>query len=95
MKKTSFIINTARGKIINERDLIYSLKNKIIAGAGLDVIDGEWLSEKKRANHKLIKYARKNNNLLITPHVGGSTKESIQNARIFMAKKVAKFLSSI
>ncbi|MDA9708857.1 2-hydroxyacid dehydrogenase [Alphaproteobacteria bacterium] len=95
MKKTSFIINTARGKIINEEDLIYSLKNKIIAGAGLDVIDGEWLSEKKRSNHKLIQYARNNNNLLITPHVGGSTKESIQNARIFMAKKVAKFLSSL
>tara|TARA_E500000178_G_scaffold352047_1_gene414567 strand:- start:10121 stop:11068 length:948 start_codon:yes stop_codon:yes gene_type:complete len=94
MKKTSFVVNTARGKIINERDLLYSLKNKIIAGAGLDVIDGEWLSQKKRSEHKLIKYARNNNNLLITPHVGGSTKESIQNARIFMARKVAKFLSS-
>ena len=95
MKKTSFIINTARGKIINETDLLYSLKNKIIAGAGLDVIDGEWLCEQKRSNHKLIKYAKNNSNLLITPHVGGSTKESIQSARIFMGRKVARFLSAL
>ena len=47
MKKNAFIINTARGKIINENDLLYALKNKIIAGAGLDVIDGEWLSNEK------------------------------------------------
>ena len=94
MKKNALIINTSRGKIINEKDLIFSLKNKIIAGAGLDVIDGEWLTDKNRRNHKLIKYSR-NNNLLITPHIGGSTKESIQNSRIFMAKKIAKYLTTL
>ena len=95
MKKNALIINTSRGKVINEKDLIFSLKNKIIAGAGLDVIDGEWLTDKNRKNHKLIKYSRNNNNLLITPHIGGATKESIQNSRIFMAKKVAKYLKNL
>ena len=74
--------------------MLYALKNKIIAGAGLDVIDGEWLSNEKRVNHKLVKYSKNHNNLLITPHIGGATQESIQNARIFMAKKVAKYLST-
>ena len=45
-------------------------------------------------NHPLIKYSRHNNNLLITPHIGGSTKESIKGARMFMAKKVALYIQS-
>ena len=87
MKRKAFIINTARGKIINENDLLYALKNKIIAGAGLDVIDGEWLSNEKRVNHKLVKYSRNHNNLLITPHIGGATQESIQKRKNIYGKK--------
>ena len=94
MKKTAIIINTSRGKVINESDLLYALENKLIDGAGLDVIDGEWLTEKEIYNHPLIKFSRENNNLLITPHIGGATKESITGARIFMAEKVASFLIS-
>ena len=92
MKKSAIIINTSRGKIINEKDLLLALKEKIIYGAGLDVINGEWLNENERKNHALIQYAKKNKNLIITPHIGGATKESIINSRIFMAKKVATFL---
>ena len=39
------------------------LKNNIIAGAGLDVIDGEWLNNEERKNHPLIKYSKQNSNL--------------------------------
>ena len=95
MKVNSIIINTSRGKIINENALLEALKNKRILGAGLDVIDGEWLLKKNRAKHPLIEYAKKNDNLLITPHIGGATKESIQNARIFMAKKIVTFLKEM
>ena len=77
MRKDSIIINTSRGKIIDEKALYRSLKNKRIAGAGLDVIDGEWLNKDKLFNHKLVKFSRKNDNLLIVPHIGGSTIESI------------------
>ncbi len=94
MKNSSILINTSRGKIINEDSLLFSLKNKFIAGAGLDVIDGEWLNDNDRKNHPLIKYSRNNSNLLIVPHIGGATTESIKWARIFIAKKVKKFLES-
>ncbi len=90
MKNSAFLINTSRGKIIKEEDLLIALKKKLIRGAGLDVIDGEWLDDKKRNRHKLISYARRNSNLLITPHIGGATKESIYYSRVFMAKKIAK-----
>ena len=92
MKKSAFLINTSRGKIINENDLIKALKNKLIRGAGLDVIDGEWLDDATRKKHKLITYARNNSNLLITPHIGGATKESIYYSRVFMAKKIARLI---
>ena len=68
MKKTSFIINTSRGPIINEDDLIIALSTNVIAGAGLDVYDKEPLSE----NNKL----RFLPNALLTPHIGYVTAEN-------------------
>ena len=59
------------------------------------MIDGEWLSSKELYNHPLIKYSRKNSNLLITPHIGGATIESIVGARIFMAKKVVAYINVV
>jgi len=90
MKKNSILINTSRGGIINENDLIYALKNNLIAGAGLDVLKGEWLSRSELLKHKLIKYAKNNNNLLIVPHIGGATFESISGARRFICNKLLK-----
>ena len=49
------------------------LSNKLIMGAGLDVIDGEWMSDRDRKTHPLIQYANHNQNLLVLPHIGGST----------------------
>ena len=92
MKKNCVLINTSRGKIIDEDALLWALKNKTIFGAGLDVIDGEWLSDKDMQNHQLISFARESNNLLIVPHIGGSTRESITGARVFIANKLSKFL---
>ena len=76
LKKPSFIINTSRGEFINEDDLIYSLKKKIISGAGLDVLTNEH-TEKFRQNpktNKLFKFYLKNKkfNLFISPKQGGS-----------------------
>lgn len=65
MKKKSFIINTARGKIINERDLIFALKRKIIAGAALDVFYHEPIGK----NHPLTKMQ----NIVLSPHLGSSS----------------------
>ena len=68
MKKTSFIINTSRGPIINEDDLIIALSTNVIAGAGIDVFEKEPLPE----NNKL----RFLPNTLITPHIGYVTAEN-------------------
>ena len=92
MKDSAIIINTSRGKIINENDLLFALKNSIISGAALDVIDGEWLATRELYEHPLVDYSRNHNNLLISPHIGGATIESINGSRLFIAKKVANFI---
>ncbi len=68
MKKTSFLINTARGPIVNEDDLIIALSTNVIAGAGIDVYEKEPLPE----NNKL----RFLPNALLTPHIGYVTMEN-------------------
>ena len=77
MKKTSFIINTSRGPIVNEEDLIIALSTNVIAGAGLDVYEKEPLPE----NNKL----RFLPNALITPHIGYVTAE---NYNIFYTQMI-------
>ena len=70
MKKTAFLINTSRGPIISEDDLIIALSTNEIAGAGLDVYEKEPLPE----NNKL----RFLPNVLLTPHIGYVTAENYQ-----------------
>ena len=68
MKKTAFLINTSRGPIINENDLVEVLKDEKIAGVGLDVYDKEPLPQ----DHKL----RFLPNTLLLPHIGYVTAEN-------------------
>ncbi len=68
MKKTAFLINTSRGPIVNEDDLIIALSTNVISGAGIDVYEKEPLP----ANHKL----RFIPNALLLPHIGYVTAEN-------------------
>ena len=67
MKKTSHLINTARGPIVNEEALANALINKTIAGAGLDVYENE-----PKVNEKLLKL----DNVVLLPHLGSATVET-------------------
>jgi len=84
MKKTSFLINTSRGPIINEDDLIIALSTNEIAGAGLDVYEKEPLPE----NNKL----RFLPNALLTPHIGYVTAE---NYSIFYTQMIEALESCV
>ena len=77
MKKTAFLINTSRGLIVNEDDLIIALSTNLIAGAGLDVYEKEPLP----ADHKL----RFVQNALLLTHLGYVTAE---NYSIFYAQMI-------
>ncbi|MGJ4751350.1 NAD(P)-dependent oxidoreductase [Leptospira kmetyi] len=93
MKPNVFFVNTARGELVDESALLRSLKSGRIAGAALDVLDNDssW-NEKTPNDHPLIEYSKDNNNLAITSHVGGNSKEALLKTREFV---VQKFVESI
>ena len=84
MKKSSFLINTSRGPIINEKDLIDALKDEKIAGVGLDVFDKEPLPQ----DHKL----RFLPNALLLPHIGYVTAENYSKFYLQMIENLVSIL---
>lgn len=86
-----YIINTARGKIIKTDDLVKNLKSKKIKGACLDVLEYEKHSFKDifdGANSPTLKYLINSNNVILTPHVAGSSDASYRKIADVMAKKI-------
>jgi len=85
------LINTSRGAVVDEAALLAALDSGHLAGAGLDVVAGEFSGGPSQA---LLAYARDHDNLIMTPHMGGATVKSMEKAEVFMAQKLARFLES-
>jgi D-3-phosphoglycerate dehydrogenase len=75
MRPGSFFVNTARGELIDFDALLDGLRSGRLAGAGLDVFEGEFEPgfADRIKSHPLWQYAQSHDNLVITPHIGGST----------------------
>lgn len=71
--KKPFIINTSRGEIVDEKDIITALYENIISGYATDVIEDELGNIQ---NSELIEYSKSHKNVIITPHIGGMTTEA-------------------
>ena len=84
MKKNAFIINAARGGIIDEKALAAALESNTIAGAALDVFE----QEPPDPNHPLFKL----DNCILTPHLGASTHEAQERVGVQIAKQVIAYL---
>ena len=92
MKKSAVIINTSRGPIIKTNDLIEAIKEKIIAGAGLDVYE----KEPPKPDSELYKMA----NVVLSPHIAWYSEEGgwdirqmiMDDVRAFLARKPPKFV---
>jgi len=85
MKHGSWFINTARGELIEQEALLAALRSGWIRGAAIDVVADE---QAPGAATRLVEFAQRNSNLLITPHIGGCTVESMEKTELFMAKKL-------
>ncbi|MBV9082348.1 MAG: hypothetical protein JOZ62_06720, partial [Acidobacteriaceae bacterium] len=84
MKRGAYLINTSRGEIVDERALLAALESGHLAGAGIDVI----ADEHNISTSPLVAYSRTHTNLLITPHIGGCTRESMEKTEVFLAHRV-------
>lgn len=86
MKKGAWFVNTARGELVREEPLLEALESGRIAGAALDVLGVE--NSDGMTGSALVGYAARHDNLLITPHIGGCTVESMEKTEIFLANRV-------
>lgn len=95
MKQGVLFINTARGEIVDETALLAALREGRVAGAGLDVLSGEPFSgpEALRAQ-PLWQWAHDHANIVLTPHIGGATAESMAATEVFMAEKLRRWLAA-
>jgi len=82
MKKTAFLVNTARGPIVDEAALVEALKNKTIAGAGLDVFEFE---------PKLAKGLVKLDNVILTPHIASASDTARNEMSTLVAQNIIAF----
>ncbi|MEI0580504.1 phosphoglycerate dehydrogenase [Brachyspira pilosicoli] len=87
MKNNAIIINCSRGGLVNEEDLKQALENGTIAAAAVDV----FVNEPKIETCPLVEY--KKDNLILTPHLGASTKEAQINVALDVAKQIKQVLS--
>lgn len=84
MKKGVYLINCARGGIVNETDLAQAIEKGIVAGAALDVFDKEPVDP----NHPLLKMDQ----VICTPHLGAATDEAQENVALDVARQIVNYL---
>lgn len=86
MKSSAFIINTSRGEVVDEEDLLLALTTGKIAGAALDVFEKE-----PPTNTKLIELP----NVICTPHIAAQTKEAQELASLVIAEKIVQIMRGV
>lgn len=91
MKAGAYLVNTSRGGVVDNAALLVALRSGHLAGAALDVVDGE---PDLGLDHPLVAYAREHRNLLLVPHIGGNTAESFVKTECFLARKVVEAIRS-
>ena len=93
MKNGAVLINTSRGELIDEDAMLRSFELGRLSGLGLDVLaheadkDLDWPK-----SSKVWQRAQTNDNILIVPHLGGATHESMKATEIFMAQKLIRYI---
>lgn len=93
LPKGAYLVNTSRGAVVDELALLDALQSGHLAGAALDVLSEERGTPGGELS-PLLAYARVNSTLLVTPHIGGATYESMAATEVFMAKKLKDYLES-
>ncbi|MEM7281830.1 MAG: phosphoglycerate dehydrogenase [Pseudomonadota bacterium] len=87
MKQGSYLINASRGSVVDIDALADALRSGVVAGAAIDVFP----SEPKALTEEFVSPLREFDNVILTPHVGGSTQEAQENIALEVAKKLSRY----
>ena len=90
-RRGAVLLNTSRGGLLDQEALLDALEDGRLTGAALDVVADEYEVNSTR-RERLLRYASAHSNLLLTPHLGGATHDSLEKVEIFMAEKLVKHL---
>ena len=90
LKAGAFVVNTARGRLVEEAALARLVEAGKVAGVAVDVLDGEEHGTSKSS--PLLRCARDGYNVLITPHIGGATTEAIARAELAVVEQLGKLV---
>ena len=94
LPRGALVINTARGELLDEQALLSLLQSGHLGGAALDTLQGEYQPDfsPELNQHALISYAKQHTNLLLTPHIAGSTVDAWTETERFVIDKAASLL---
>lgn len=92
LPRGAFVVNTARGALLDEAGLVALLEQGHLAGVAVDVLADE-PPVGRRLRSPLAAYAATHENALITPHLGGATAEAMRRTELFMANKLKRFFA--
>lgn len=88
LQRSPFFLNTSRGKIVHTGHLIEALKNKKIAGAGLDVLENEKLATFSKQEKESLDWLLAQYNVIITPHIAGYSHEALYKMAKVLTDKI-------
>lgn len=89
LKKRPFFVTTCRGKVTNTAALVKALENNQIAGAALDVLENEDLSSYTREEKSRLDFLFAQQNVIVTPHIGGYSNEAFRKMAEVLIQKLA------
>ena len=87
LKKNSYIVNTSRGEIVNEKDIVQSLRDGHLKGYATDVVENEFDNIR---NSPILNGVKEGLNIIVTPHIGGMTWEGQQKAYEWSISKLGE-----